>query len=168
MLLLILACLPSTRKCPIFHNMKSLVQSSLTARQARFIEEFLVDANGTQAAIRAGTAPAGAHVWASRALRDPKVAMELKRRQEGVATRLSIQRENVLNGLVEAVDMAREQRNPMGMIRGWSELARMLGLYEPEVRRLELGVSQKGTLQRMEAMSDQQLLTLIGQGTVAA
>lgn len=64
--------------------------------------------------------------------------------------------------------MAREQRNPMGMIRGWSELARMLGFYQPEVRRVELDVGQQGTLQRMEAMSDQQLLTLIGQGTVAA
>lgn len=43
--------LPSTRN--VGFQMKSLVQSSLTARQARFIEEFLVDANGTQAAIRA-------------------------------------------------------------------------------------------------------------------
>lgn len=140
----------------------------MTQRQARFIEEFLVDANGTQAAIRAGTAPAGAHVWASRTLRDPKVAAELKRRQATVSARLSIERENVLKGLLEAVDMAREQQNPMGMIRGWAELARMLGLYQPEVRRVELGVGQQSTLQRMEAMSDQQLLTLIAQGAAAA
>lgn len=101
-------------------------------------------------------------------LRNASVQKALQERQAADAARLSIGRENVLNGLLEAVDMAREQRNPMGMIRGWSELARMLGLYEPEVRRLELGVSQKGTLQRMEAMSDQQLLTLISQGTATA
>lgn len=148
--------------------MECTAKNPLTARQARFIEEFLVDANGTQAAIRAGTAPAGAHVWASRALRDPKVATELKRRQATVSARLSIERENVLKGLLEAVDMARDQRNPMGMIRGWVELARMLGLYQPEVRRVELGVGQQSTLQRMEAMSDQQLLTLIAQGAAAA
>jgi len=31
--------------------------AQLTARQARFVDEFLVDGNGTQAAVRAGYDP---------------------------------------------------------------------------------------------------------------
>ena len=34
----------------------------LTPRQSRFVDEYLVDANGTQAAIRAGYSATGARV----------------------------------------------------------------------------------------------------------
>ena len=38
--------------------------SSLTARQARFVKEYLVDLNATQAAIRAGYSKEnGPHDW---------------------------------------------------------------------------------------------------------
>jgi phage terminase small subunit len=40
----------------------------LTAKQTRFIDEFLVDSNGAAAAVRAGYAPGSAKVAASRML----------------------------------------------------------------------------------------------------
>jgi phage terminase small subunit len=40
----------------------------LTPKQQRFVEEYLVDLNATQAAVRAGYAPASAHVTSSRIL----------------------------------------------------------------------------------------------------
>jgi phage terminase small subunit len=40
---------------------------------AKFVSEYLVDLNGTQAAIRAGYAPKSAHVTASKLLKKPKV-----------------------------------------------------------------------------------------------
>lgn len=40
---------------------------------AKFVSEYLVDLNGTQAAIRAGYAPKSAHVTASKLLKTPKV-----------------------------------------------------------------------------------------------
>lgn len=42
-------------------------------RRARFAAEYVKDLNGTQAAVRAGFAEAGAHVTASRLLKEPKV-----------------------------------------------------------------------------------------------
>ena len=45
---------------------------TLTAKQARFVEEYLVDLNGTQAAIRAGYSPKTAAATASRLLRKPR------------------------------------------------------------------------------------------------
>lgn len=46
----------------------------LTPRQARFVDEMLVDDNGTQAAIRAGYKRHSAYIVASKLLRNPKVA----------------------------------------------------------------------------------------------
>ena len=46
---------------------------SLNPKQQRFVEEYLVDLNGTQAAIRAGYSPKTAEVQASRLLSNAKV-----------------------------------------------------------------------------------------------
>ncbi len=43
----------------------------MTQRQRRFIDEYLVDLNGTQAAIRAGYSPKSAAVTAAKNLRNP-------------------------------------------------------------------------------------------------
>ncbi len=46
----------------------------LTARQERFVDEYLADLNATQAAIRAGYSARSAHVEGSRLLTNAKVA----------------------------------------------------------------------------------------------
>ncbi len=48
--------------------------AGLTGKQQMFVEEYPVDLNGTQAAIRAGYAKSGASVEAHRLLRNAKVA----------------------------------------------------------------------------------------------
>lgn len=50
----------------------------LTARQDKFSVEYLVDLNGTQAAIRAGYSPKTAEVTASRLLRNVKVQSRIQ------------------------------------------------------------------------------------------
>lgn len=47
--------------------------------QYRFCLEYVKDFNGTRAAIRAGYAESGAHVQASRLLKQPKIQEELQR-----------------------------------------------------------------------------------------
>ena len=49
----------------------------LSAKQSRFVEEYLIDLNGTQAAIRAGYSPKTAEVTASRLLRNVKVQVAI-------------------------------------------------------------------------------------------
>ena len=134
----------------------------LTPRESRFVQEYLVDACGTPAAIRAGVAAAGAHVWASRALRKAKVSAALQARQTADAARLLLRREDVLNGLQEAINQAREQGNPAAMIRGWSEIAKLMGLYAVETKRVEVNAAGQGVMGRLELMSDAELLGIIG------
>jgi Terminase small subunit len=59
----------------------------LTARQARFVEEFCVDFNATQAAIRAGYATASAPVTASRLRTHPAVAAAIDVARAALRTR---------------------------------------------------------------------------------
>ena len=65
-------------------------------RQTRFVKEFLVDRNGTQAAIRAGYAARGAHVTASRLLRDPKILGAVQAKVEEIASRVDVSVERTL------------------------------------------------------------------------
>lgn len=135
----------------------------LTPRQARFIEEFLVDANGTQAAIRAGTAPAGAHVWACRTLKDPKVAAELKRRQEADSERLQVSRESVVIKLQAAYELAAEMQEPAAMVSAARELGRLFGFYAPIQARVDLSASEGRLLEQIGGLSDGELFRLIAE-----
>ena len=135
--------------------------NALSAREARFVQEYLVDACGTQAAIRAGVAPGGAHVWACRALRKAKVSAVLRARQAADAARLSIQREDVLNGLVEAAEMAKRQCDPAGMVAAWKQVGHLKGYSSPERIKVDVNVAGSLEMQRLNQLSDAELLKII-------
>ena len=134
----------------------------MTAKQARFVDEYLVDANGTQAAIRAGYGAAGARVAAHRLLTNVAISSAIEARQRVDATRLSVDRNRVLTGLLEAVEMAREQRNPAGMVAGLREIGKMMGFYTDRVK-VDVGVTDQQERRRMEAMTDAELLAMVQQ-----
>jgi len=60
-------------------------QERLTAKERTFVEEYLVDLNGTQAAIRAGYSARSAAVIAHENLRKPKIALALDRAMPSAA-----------------------------------------------------------------------------------
>jgi phage terminase small subunit len=65
-------------------------------RRQRFVQEYLIDLNGTQAAIRAGYSPRGAEVTAFRLLRDAKTVAALKAALDKRAARTGITQDRVL------------------------------------------------------------------------
>lgn len=66
----------------------------MTPKQERFVEEYLVDLNGTQAAIRAGYAETRASTQAWRLLRRPEIAdaVEVGKRAKSAALKISAER----------------------------------------------------------------------------
>lgn len=68
----------------------------LNARQLAFVREYLVDFNGTQAAIRAGYAPSSAHDQAYNLLSNPEVAKRIVDIQEERAAAADLSAEWVL------------------------------------------------------------------------
>jgi phage terminase small subunit len=71
----------------------------LTARQERFVAEYLVDLNGKQAAIRAGYRAKTAEFQASRLLRNVKVQAAITRAKAARAKRTHITADRVLREL---------------------------------------------------------------------
>lgn len=63
---------------------------SLTPKQRRFVNEYCVDENATQAALRAGYSESGAGVQGHENLKNPKIAAAIKERMEELAVAASI------------------------------------------------------------------------------
>lgn len=138
---------------------------ALTAKQLRWIDEYLIDSNGAAAAVRAGYSAKSARSIAHENLTKPDIQDVLQDRQVAMAKELQITRQGVIHGLLEAVNMGREQQNPGAMVSALREIAKMLGLYEPEVRRVELTASGNPAYQKLAAMTDSQLLAVITAGS---
>ena len=71
----------------------------LTPKQIRFVDEYMVDFNATQAAIRAGYKAKTAHVIGAENLRKPKIAEEIARRQKDLQKRTEISQDRVVKEL---------------------------------------------------------------------
>lgn len=81
---------------------------------------------------------------------------------------LGLSREDVLKGMMEAVDQAKLIADPMTQIAGWREIAKICGFYAPEVKRIEIGDSAKAYIQRMEQLDDAELLKLVNSEIIEA
>lgn len=81
---------------------------SLTAKQQRFVAEYLVDLNGKQAAIRCGYSRKTAEVQASRLLRNAQVSAAVAAGQKALLDKLGASAERVMqiNACILEADMA--------------------------------------------------------------
>lgn len=74
-------------------------QRKLAPKAQQFINEYIKDGNGKQAAIRAGYAPKAAEVQASRLLRNVQVAEAIKQHQEQLQAKSGVTAERVVEEL---------------------------------------------------------------------
>lgn len=78
--------------------------SELTDKQKRFVEEYLVDSNATQAAIRAGYSENSAMQQGYQLLEHTLVAAAVKERQVALADKLGITQEWIIGRFREISD----------------------------------------------------------------
>lgn len=76
-------------------------ETELTPKQRAFVREYLIDLNGTQAAIRAGYAESGAGVEGSRLLTNAKIKAAIDLAMKDRADRLGITADRVLSELAK-------------------------------------------------------------------
>lgn len=98
--------------------------TGLTPKQQRFVEEYAIDGNGKQAAIRAGYSEATAESQASRLLRNVKVAAAVAKSQDAVLEKVEITQEWVLIRLAEIARRCMQEKavtdaegNPTGVYK---------------------------------------------------
>jgi len=93
---------PKGKKGARFNDEVEAVEEELldlSDKQKRFVDEYLVDLNATQAAIRAGYSPHTAQEQSSRMLKNAKVKAYLKERQAALQERVEIKIDDVLREL---------------------------------------------------------------------
>lgn len=84
----------------------------LTPKQARFVEEYLVDLNATQAAIRAGYSERTAHSIGAENLIKPEIAAAIAGAKSERSERTEVTQDYVVSNLVEVVERTM-QRAPV-------------------------------------------------------
>lgn len=133
---------------------------TLTCKQSRFVDEYLVDFNASRAAIAAGYSSFGAKVQGSRLLTNVNVRKLVELHQEATSKRLRITRDDVVKGLVVAAEQARLNKDPRSMIAAMSEVSKMMGFYASEPCKKTPETDNDSLKRRFEMMSDKELLAL--------
>ncbi len=110
----------------------------LTPKQARFINEYLVDLNATQAAVRAGYSEKSAYSQGQRLLKNVEVAREIRNRGEAISEKLQITQESVARELARIgfADIKPEDVKPGDKNRALAYLGKLLGLEAPAKHEL--------------------------------
>lgn len=81
---------------------------TLTRKQRQFVNEYMVDLNATQAAIRAGYSPDTANVIASETLAKPYIAAEVERLISQRERRTQLTADYVLSTIHETIERCKQ------------------------------------------------------------
>ena len=137
----------------------------LSQKQERFVEHYALCGNAAEAARLAGYSAKSARVIGPETLSNPAVKEALAARQRVFQAELGLSKDEVIAGIVGAIEMGREQQDPAVMIQGYVQLAKLCGFYEPEVRQVELSGDSERWKAKLAAMSDRELLAIIAGGS---
>ena len=132
----------------------------LTTRQVLFVEHYALCNNAAEAARLAGYSADTSRQIGSRLLSNVDIKAALQARRQVFQAELKVTRQDVLNGLQEAIVMARNQLNPGAMIQGCVQLAKLLGFYEPEVIQVGFSPENDRLKSKFAAMTDDELIAI--------
>lgn len=83
--------------------------ANLTPKQQRFVEEYLIDLNATQAAIRAGYSEKTARDIGCENLAKPNIAKAIEEAQSKLSERTGITQEYVLSNIQKVIERCMQQ-----------------------------------------------------------
>ena len=134
----------------------------LTDKQKLFVEYWAKGDSILAASARAGYADGGTVAY--RMVRMPNV-LKLKAQYEAkYEAEAQMSRKKVMDGLLEAIEMAKLMAEPATMISGWTAVAKMCGYMAPVEHKVKLDVTGNVKMQTLTAMSDAELLEMIEKG----
>ena len=139
----------------------SVIAPPANPKLQAFADAILTGASVSDAA-RAG----GYHPGSAGALESDTVVDILKRARAEIEDVTTIKRLDVLNMFLDAVEMARTMADPANMINGADKIAKMMGYYAPETKRLELSMDHSALGHKLRALSDEELMDLASQTQV--
>lgn len=131
----------------------------LTEMQRAFVHH-LVHNKMTQTAAARQAGFSDPNKYGTQLMKTAKVlkAIEIERAEYAKASGMS--KAKVIDGFAEAIDLGRIKGDPVAMIAGWREIGKMCGFYEPSKSKIEVSVTGQVMVERLNAMSDEELLRL--------
>lgn len=116
---------------------------ALTEKQLRFIDEYLIDLNGSKAAIRAGYSEDSAAVQASKNLAKRNIQLELQKRKERLMIENGIKIEFVLQKLFDIINRAENDIDGPDddkLLKALDMLNKLGGFYQQTVTNINVEV----------------------------
>jgi phage terminase small subunit len=113
-----------------------MARNELTPKQRRFVDEYLVDLNATQAAIRAGYSARTANEQGARLLANASIVAAIRTVQEARSQRLRLTQDDVLRGLHREATWMGDGSSHSARVAAWGLIAKHLGMLE---RRQQFG-----------------------------
>lgn len=132
----------------------------LTDKQEAFVEARSLGVKAADAGIAAGFSPNGIDSSMSDLEKIPSVRERLSQKYRMNQYMLGLTREQVLQGMMDAIDDAKTLSEPLTQIAGWREIAKICGFYAPEIKKVELSATGKQAVDRLRALSDEELLQI--------
>lgn len=90
----------------------------------------------------------------------PAVQGAIERERANYRLVSGITRQDVLDGMMEAINQGKLLADPQAQIAGWREIAKIHGYYAPEVKKIELTGNQQRKVSQLENLTDQELLEM--------
>lgn len=106
--------------------------SELNPKQQRFVEEYLIDMNATQAAIRAGYSEKTAAVIGAENLIKPNIQAELSKRIKATSERLQITQDDVIKELRAIADKAMSAEQFSAAVRCYELIGKHIGMFKTQ------------------------------------
>jgi hypothetical protein len=131
----------------------------LSDRERRFVDNITMGMKISPAATAAGFK--NAHRLAGRQMKKPHVARAIAYLAEENRKAAVMDRKKVMAGFLEAIEMAKVQGDPSTMVAGWREMGRMCGLYEPEKKSVDVNITAKRMIDKLETLTTSELLDYI-------
>jgi phage terminase small subunit len=110
---------------------------SLTAKQEKFLNEYLIDFNATQAAIRAGYSEKTAYTQGPRLLDNVHIQDAIVKARQKTVEKLEINREKIIEDLVYIKEQNIDDFPPHAL-KALEMLNKMLGFNEAEKQEITL------------------------------
>ena len=102
---------------------------SLTPKQACFVEEYLIDLNATQAAIRAGYSAKTANEQGAQLLAKLSIRQAVAEAQAIRSKRTEITQDEVIQGLKKEATLEGEGSSHSARVSAWAHLGKHLGIF---------------------------------------
>ena len=107
--------------------------AKLTPKQQRFVDEYLIDLNATQAAIRAGYSPKTAQQMGAENLSKPVIAEAIELAKTERSERTLVTQDDVIRGLLTEAEWQGEGSSHSARVSAWAHLGKHLNMFTDKI-----------------------------------